>query len=156
MSIKTTLISHLFVYLLPSLLNRADQAGNAEKYWNQVRVLSYLLPAMLFSVALNIPKFLEARLDTHEWIDERWKIIWRQFKSKKYKVNKRKTPLWKIIWVKIKVKKHCVDPKKPNKSTVLIMTRAILRNVTREVVIYNVTSLRVDPDYMYYYIHWTR
>ena len=31
-----------------------------------------------------------------------------------------------------------------------------LRNVTREVLIYNVTSLRVDPDYMYYYIHWTR
>ena len=30
------------------------------------------------------------------------------------------------------------------------------RNVTREVVIYNVTSLRLDPDYMYYYIHWTR
>ena len=23
-------------------------------------------------------------------------------------------------------------------------------------LIYNVTSLRVDPDYMYYYIHWTR
>ena len=38
---------------------------------DQVRVLSYLLPAMLLSVALNIPKFLEARLDTHEWIDER-------------------------------------------------------------------------------------
>jgi len=69
-------------------------------YSCRVRVLSYLLPAMLLSVALNIPKFLEARLDTHEWIDE--------------------------------------------------------RNVTREVVIYNVTSLRVDPDYMYYYIHWTR
>ena len=32
----------------------------------------------------------------------------------------------------------------------------IVRNVTREVMIYNVTSLRVDPDYMYYYIHWTR
>ena len=29
-------------------------------------------------------------------------------------------------------------------------------NVTQEMVIYNVTSLRVDPDYMYYYIHWTR
>ena len=29
-------------------------------------------------------------------------------------------------------------------------------NVTEEIVIYNVTSLRVDPDYVYYYIHWTR
>ena len=29
-------------------------------------------------------------------------------------------------------------------------------NVTQEMLIYNVTSLRVDPDYMYYYIHWTR
>ena len=29
-------------------------------------------------------------------------------------------------------------------------------NMTQEMVIYNVTSLRVDPDYMYYYIHWTR
>ena len=46
-----------------------------QNYCKQVRVLSYLLPAMLLSVALNIPKFLEARLDTHEWIDERWKKI---------------------------------------------------------------------------------
>ena len=29
-------------------------------------------------------------------------------------------------------------------------------NITQERVIFNVTSLRVNPDYMYYYIHWTR
>ena len=29
-------------------------------------------------------------------------------------------------------------------------------NVTKEFLIYNVTSLRVNPDYMLYYIHWTR
>ena len=29
-------------------------------------------------------------------------------------------------------------------------------NETKEVVTYNVTSLRLDPNYMYYYIHWTR
>jgi len=29
-------------------------------------------------------------------------------------------------------------------------------NITSEIIIYNVTSLRLDPDYMYYYIHWTR
>ena len=29
-------------------------------------------------------------------------------------------------------------------------------NMTHEVVMYNVTSLRMDPNYMYYYIHWTR
>ena len=29
-------------------------------------------------------------------------------------------------------------------------------NQTKEVLIYNVTSLRLDPDYMLYYIHWTR
>ena len=29
-------------------------------------------------------------------------------------------------------------------------------NVSTEIIIYNVTSLRLDPDYMYYYIHWTR
>ena len=29
-------------------------------------------------------------------------------------------------------------------------------NITRLEVIYNVTSLRLNPDYMYYYIHWTR
>ena len=23
-------------------------------------------------------------------------------------------------------------------------------------IMYNVTELRVNPDYMYYYIHWTR
>ena len=32
----------------------------------QVRVLTYIVPAMLASVALNIPKFFEARLDTME------------------------------------------------------------------------------------------
>ena len=29
-------------------------------------------------------------------------------------------------------------------------------NISSEIIIYNVTSLRLDPDYMYYYIHWTR
>ena len=30
------------------------------------------------------------------------------------------------------------------------------KNQTRETIEYNVTSLRVDPNYMYYYIRWTR
>ena len=33
------------------------------KTFFQARVLSYLVPAMLASVILNIPKFLEARLE---------------------------------------------------------------------------------------------
>jgi len=27
---------------------------------------------------------------------------------------------------------------------------------THVTVVYNATDLRVDPDYLYYYIHWTR
>ena len=64
-------------------------------------MLSYFLPSMLGSVLLNIPKFLEAKLDTLSYTEAG-------------------------------------------------------TNDTIEVVIYNVTSLRLDPDYMYYYIHWTR
>ena len=30
------------------------------------------------------------------------------------------------------------------------------KNVTEEILIYNVTELRLNPNYMYYYIHWTR
>ena len=30
------------------------------------------------------------------------------------------------------------------------------KNVTEQTVIYNVTELRVDSNYVYYYIHWTR
>ena len=57
---------------------------------------------LLRSLLLNIPKFLEARLDTVSL--------------------------------------------GPDEDT----------NITRLEVIYNVTSLRLNPDYMYYYIHWTR
>jgi len=31
-----------------------------------------------------------------------------------------------------------------------------VNNITVDTVAYNVTELRLDPDYMYYYIHWTR
>ena len=55
---------------------------------------------MIFSVLLNIPKFMEAQL-----------------------------------------------------VTVMVMDA---NNQTSEVMMYNVTSLRMDPNYMYYYIHWTR
>jgi len=55
---------------------------------------------MLASILLNIPKFLEARLQVLEWTNS--------------------------------------------------------ENVTVETVWYNVTSLRINPDYVYYYVHWTR
>ena len=29
-------------------------------------------------------------------------------------------------------------------------------NMTVEITAYDVTNLRVNPDYVYYYIHWTR
>ena len=70
-------------------------------YSSKTRVLSYFLPSMLGSVLLNIPKFLEAKLDTLTYLDSE-------------------------------------------------------TNDTLELVTLNVTSLRLDPDYMYYYIHWTR
>ena len=66
------------------------------------RLLKYLIPVVVFSLVFNIPKFLEARLDTVSL--------------------------------------------GPDEDT----------NTTRLEVIYNVTSLRLNPDYMYYYIHWTR
>ena len=69
-------------------------------YSSSVRVMTYIIPSMILSILLNIPKFLEAKHDTVVYQDD--------------------------------------------------------NNVTHETVIYNVTSLRVNPDYMYYYIHWTR
>ena len=68
-------------------------------YSSRIRVLSYIVPSMLTSIVLNIPKFLEAKLDTLT-----------------YEEN----------------------------------------NMTHKQLIYNVTSLRINKDYMYYYIHWTR
>ena len=69
-------------------------------YTSQCRVMTYILPSMILSILLNIPKFLEAKHEMMEYLDE--------------------------------------------------------NNVSQEVLIYNVTSLRVNPDYMFYYIHWTR
>ena len=62
--------------------------------------MTYILPTMILSILLNIPKFLEAKHEMMEYQDE--------------------------------------------------------NNVSQEILIYNVTRLRVNPDYMYYYIHWTR
>ena len=69
-------------------------------YSSGARVMTYFLPSMIFSIILNIPKFMEAQL-----------------------------------------------------VTVMVMDA---NNQTSEVMMYNVTSLRMDPNYMYYYIHWTR
>ena len=55
----------------------------------------YVVPSLAFSIILNVPKFLEAKLITIEVEDD---------------------------------------------------------NITD----YDVTELRVDPDYIYYYVHWTR
>ena len=69
-------------------------------YSSSVRVMTYIIPTMIISILLNIPKFMEAKHETLEYQDD--------------------------------------------------------NNVTQERMIFNVTSLRVNPDYMYYYIHWTR
>ena len=66
-----------------------------------VRLLTYVLPSLLFAVLLNSPKFFESRLVT-------------------------------------------VEDNPENNGT------------SFETVDYDVTDLRVDPDYIYYYIHWTR
>ena len=66
---------------------------------SSVRLASYLIPSMLASLLLNLPKFLEARLENFTYVHN---------------------------------------------------------NVTRSNLIINVTSLRVNPDYSYYYIGWTR
>ena len=68
-------------------------------YSSSVRLLSYLLPSLLASILLNLPKFLEARLETVTYVED---------------------------------------------------------NVTQSSVMINVTRLRVDPHYSYYYIGWTR
>ena len=69
-------------------------------YTSQCRVLTYILPSMILSILLNIPKFLEAK---HEWME--------------YEDE---------------------------------------QNVSKQILTYNVTSLRMNSDYMFYYIHWTR
>ena len=63
------------------------------------RLASYLIPSMLASILLNLPKFLEARLENLTYVHN---------------------------------------------------------NVTRSNLVINVTSLRINPDYSYYYIGWTR
>ena len=63
-------------------------------------MLSYVLPSLLLSITLNVPKFFEARLVTIEVEDENQTIV--------------------------------------------------------EIIDYDVTELRLDPDYIYYYIHWIR
>ena len=68
-------------------------------YSSTARLLSYLLPSMLASVLLNLPKFLEARLENFTYVHN---------------------------------------------------------NITATNLVINVTSLRVDPNYSYYYIGWTR
>ena len=68
-------------------------------YSSTWRVLAYILPSFLSSIVLNIPKFLEAQLETFTYMQD---------------------------------------------------------NETHHHLIYNVTSLRLNQDYMYYYIHWTR
>ena len=68
-------------------------------YSSSARLASYLIPSMLASLLLNLPKFMEARLENLTYVHD---------------------------------------------------------NVTRSNLIINVTSLRVNPDYSYYYIGWTR
>ena len=85
---------------------------------------------MVASVILNIPKFLEARLE--EVVD-----------------------LHNLTFLPIILKQ-----------TILLISLFFFfgqmengpseKNLTEQTVIYNVTELRVDSNYVYYYIHWTR
>ena len=89
-----------FVLFLHAIARRPLFYRSLEiSYSSRVRILSYILPTLVSSILLNIPKFLEAR---HDFVFQE------------------------------------------------------TENQTVELLIYNVTSLRMDPDYMFYYIHWTR
>ena len=70
------------------------------RYSSTMHLAIYILPALLLSVVLNIPKFFETELVTIERTDA--------------------------------------------------------RNVTVLLIDYNITDLRLHPDYILYYTHWTR
>ena len=70
------------------------------RYSSSLHLAVYILPALLLSVILNIPKFLETELVTIDMVDDSGASI------------------------------HIID--------------------------YNITDLRKDPDYIFYYINWTR
>ena len=88
-------------------------------------MLSYLVPAMVASVILNIPKFLEARLE--EVVDLH---------------NHHSEANNSVGFITFFFGQMENGPSE--------------KNVTEQTVIYNVTELRVDSNYVYYYIHWTR
>ena len=70
------------------------------RYSSTLHLAVYILPALVLSVILNIPKFFETELVTVNMIDE--------------------------------------------------------RGVNVPMIDYNITDLRKDTDYIFYYIHWTR
>jgi hypothetical protein len=71
------------------------------RYSSSIHLAIYILPALIASIVLNIPKFFETEL------------IW-------YDTVEKET------------------------------------NITVRLVDYQITSLRLDPDYSFYYTHWTR
>ena len=70
------------------------------RYSPSLHLAVYILPALLLSVILNIPKFLETELVTVNMVDDSGVIV--------------------------------------------------------KMIDYNITELRQDADYIFYYIHWTR
>ena len=67
---------------------------------SRVHLMTYILPSILVSILLNIPKFLETQFVTRNVTDE--------------------------------------------------------NNITTVITDYEVTDLRLDPEYIFYYTHWTR
>ena len=70
------------------------------RYSSSLHLAVYILPALLLSVILNIPKFLETELVTVNMVDDSGASV--------------------------------------------------------QMIDYNITDLRKDPDYIFYYINWTR
>ena len=74
--------------------------GHRVRQSSGVHMMTFILPSMVLSILLNIPKFFETELVLRHFTDE--------------------------------------------------------NNNTYSVMDFDITSLRLDPDYIYYYVHWTR
>ena len=85
-----------FIGVLKPVFYRSQKLS----YSRKTHFLIYLLPSVVSSILINIPKFLETEL--------------------------------------------------------IIVNRTSEENITREVLDYEITSLRLDQDYVFYYINWTR
>jgi hypothetical protein len=100
MSWETFLIMSIATERFLAVYKPIHYRGHRIRRSSGVHMITFILPSMLFSILLNIPKFFETELVPRYFTDE--------------------------------------------------------NNKTYSIMDFEITSLRLDPNYIYYYVHWTR